>query len=228
MSRSSVTTQRATVDDLHDVVALCLEARDESALVAHVCSGDPSVLRHQLGGALDQPETVLLVASRDDAVIGFSVARVVRPGVLFSVGWLEVEVIYARSADRRRGVGHELMAGLAHVAQDEQCEYVVAMPLTAARSEQRFLARLGFVSAGARRIVPTASLVRRVELAVNPRDRRRDRGRESLLAARRRLRHVGSPQVELLPLAAGAESSSMQVSRPVETLRPDSSTTTNS
>lgn len=227
MSRNIVTTARATVDDLYDVVALALEARDESALVAHVCSGDPSVLRGQLGGALDQPETVLLVARRDDAVVGFSVARVVRPGVLFSVGWLEVEVIYARRGDRRRGVGHELMAGLARVAQDERCEYVVAMPLTAARSEQRFLARLGFLSAGARRIVPTGSLVRRIELAVNPRERRRDRGRESLLAARRRVRGVAS-QVEPLPLAAGAESSSRQVSRPVETRRPDSSVTTNS
>lgn len=229
MSWTGVTTQRATVDDLEAVVALCLEARDESPLIAHVCSADPAVVRHQLGGGLEQPDTVFLTATRDGAVAGFSLARVVRPGPLFSVGWLEVDVIYARRADRRRGVGHELIAALARVAHDEQCEYVVAMPLTAARSELRLLARLGFAAAGARRIVETASLVKRVELAAVPRDRRRrDRGRESLLAARRRFREAAEAQPEELPLAVGAESSSRQVSRPVETLRPRSSETTSS
>lgn len=228
MSRTSVNTRRAAVDDFDDVVALCLEARDESPLVAHVSSADPAVLHRQLGAGIDQPDTVFLVAGRDDAVVGFSLARIVRPGPLFSVGWLEVEVIYVKRAARRLGVGHELMSALAHVARDEQCEYVVAMPFTAVRSEQRLLARLGFTSAGARRIATTESLVKRVEQRAVPRERRRDRARESLLAARRRRRDAGTGHVELLPLAAGAESSSRQVSRPVETRRPSSSETTSS
>lgn len=228
MTWTGTTAGRATVDDLDAVVSLILEARDDSPLIAHVCSGDAAVLRRQLGGGLEQPDVVLLSARRDGAVVGFALARIVRRGPLFSVGWLEIEVMYTRRADRRRGVGHELVAALARVALDEQCEYVVAMPLTAARSEQRLLARLGFLSAGARRIVPTASLVKRVELASIPRERRRDRGRESLLAARRRVRGVASAQTGLLPLAAGGESSSRQVSRPVASRRPRSSETTNS
>src|SRR5699024_12867379 len=64
---------------------------------------------------------------------------------------------------------------------------VVTMPLTGARSEQRFLSGLSFLPVGSRRIADTGSLLRRLEARSQGRARR-PRRIEKLIARRRRSR----------------------------------------
>lgn len=218
MSIFGVVARRAVPDDLDVVVDLCLEARGESVVNAQVCSPSRDTVRAQLAAVFDLPDMRLLVAVGEGVTVGFALARVVRPGLFSDTGWLQVEALYVAEQHRRRGAGHALMAALSQIAVEEDAERVVTMPLTGARSEQRFLARLGFAAAAAHRIVETSSLVRRLELETVPRERRRTRGLEHLIAARRRSRDLGAIQDEL-PLGVGTDSSSTQVSRAVQTRR---------
>jgi len=205
-----------------------MEARGETPVNAQVCSASRATIREHLAGVLAIPDMRLIVAELEDVAVGFAVARVVRPGLFSDVGWLQVEAIYVAERHRRRGAGHALMATLGTIAVAEDAERVVTMPLTGSRSEQRFLARLGFAAAASHRIAETSSLIKRLEADAVPRERRRPRGLENLIAARRRSREAGAVvgQVDGLPLAAGAESSSRQVNLAVQTRFPDSSVRT--
>ncbi len=202
-----------------------MEARGETPVNAQVCSPSRQTIRQQLAAVLGVEDMRLLVAQIDDAPAGFAVARVVRPGLFSDVGWLQVEALYVAEPHRRRGAGHALMAALGTIAVEENAERVVTVPLTGSRSEQRFLARLGFAAAAAHRIVDTPSLVRRLEVAGVPRERRRPRGLEDLIAARRRSRDAAAAAQAGAGPADGTESSSRHVSLAVQTRLPDSSVT---
>lgn len=224
MSKVAVKARPAVPADIGNLVALCLEARSESAVHAQLCSSSDVVLHEQLGAVFALPDMHLVVVDLDGGLVGFALARVVLPGLFCDVGWLQVEALYVAPAHRRRGAGHALMAALAELARSENAERVVAMPLTGARSEQRFLARLGFAAAAAHRIAETAALARRMEAECRPGGgRRRAQGLESLIAERRRNR-TRSVGAQAAP--AGTESSSMHVRRAVHTRPPDSSVTT--
>lgn len=188
MNRPGVLARRATPADIDAVVHLCLQARGESLISAQVCSPSPDVVRQQLSAVFAIPDMRLLVVEIDDVVVGFALARTVLPGLFSETGWLQVEVLYVTESRRRRGAGHALMSALAHLALEEGAQRVVTMPLTGARSEQRFLARLGFAAAAAHRIVDTPALQRRLELDSVPPERRRSRGLDHLIATRRRTR----------------------------------------
>lgn len=186
-----MTVRDAAPRDLDALVTLALEARGESPLTAQVCPPAPEVLRQYLAGTLQVDDVYPLIASVDGAVTGFALARLVRPGLFCDVGWLQVEAMFVARDHRRRGVGHGLMSALANLAAAESAKRVVTTPLSGSRSEQRFLARLGFAQVAGHRVADTAALLRRLDLDLVPRDRRRPRGLESLIAARRRSRGVG-------------------------------------
>lgn len=208
-----MTARPVSPGDLDALAELCLEARGESVVTAQICHPSRDVIRQHLAGALQADDMTLLAADVEGAPVGFAIARLVRPGIFCDVGWLQIEAIYVARDQRRRGAGHALMSDLSRIAQEEGAEHVVTMPLTGARSEQRFLARLGFAPAAAHRIAETVSLRRRLDLELVPRERRRPRGLESLIAARRRCRTVDvgmgtdtdayAIQPAEVPLAAG-------------------------
>ncbi len=218
MTLFGATARRADPADLDAVVDLCLAARAETALTAQVCSPSRETIRTQLATVFDLADMRLLVAELDGVRVGFALARVVQPGLFSDTAWMQVEALFVDERQRRRGAGHALMAELGRLAVAEGAERVVTVPLTGSRSEQRFLARLGFAAAAAHRIVDTTSLVRRLELETVPRERRRPRGLENLIATRRRTREVEAVQEEL-PLGVGVASSSTQVSRAVQSRR---------
>src|SRR5699024_4686493 len=139
--------------------------------------------------------------------------------------------LYVRQGMRRSGAGRAMMHQLALRAAGDGAERVVTMPLTGARSEQRFLSGLGFLPVGSRRIADTASLLRRLE--THPQGKaRRPRRIEELIARRRRSR--GLPEtppggVDLRRLAeeiSQRDSTNMHVSRQVQTRLPDVSSST--
>ncbi len=205
MAKVKGEARRATPEDVDALVGLCLEARGESPISAQSCTSSAEVLAQHLRGALQMEDMRLLVAEHDGRPVGLGLVRLVRPGLLSEIGWLQVEAIYVSADHRRRGAGHALMTAIGHLAAADQAERVVTMPLAGARSEQRFLSRLGFVPAGPHRVAETASLVRRLDLELVPRERRRNRGLEHLIAARRRDRQMlpESTTGGDVPLAAG-------------------------
>jgi predicted N-acetyltransferase YhbS len=232
LTRLGTAARRATPGDLDAVVELCFAARVESPVNAQLVSPSRIVVREQLSAVFDLPDMRLLVVEADGAVVGFALARTAPAGFFSRTAWLQLETLYVGEAHRRRGAGRALMAALSRLAVEEGAERVVTMPLTGSRSEQRFLARLGFAAAAGHRIVDTASLVRRLELESVPRERRRRRGLDHLIAARRLSREADAlGQAGDVPPAVGApavgvDSSSRQVSRAVQTRRSASSVTT--
>jgi GNAT superfamily N-acetyltransferase len=226
VTRLGSAARRATPDDLDAVVDLCFAARAESPVNAQLLSPSRATVRRQLGGVFDVGDMRLFVAEVDDAVAGFALARVVPPGLFSDSGWMQLEALYVDEPYRRRGAGRALMTALSQTAVAEHAESVVTMPLTGSRSEQRFLARLGFAAAGGHRIVDTPSLVRRLDLEAVPPERRRRRGLEHLIAARRLSRAAEAGDQPEEPSAAGVASRSRHVSLAVHTLRSASSVTT--
>lgn len=229
----AVTARPADEDDLAGVLDLVRQAREDSPLGPPVVGPVSDAVDEHLRFFFGAADTALMVAEVDTEFVGFAMATHMRPRVLSDIAYLQLEGLYVRQRMRRTGAGRALMHQLALRAARDGAERVVTMPLTGARSEQRFLSGLGFHPAGSRRIADTASLLRRVEARAQGRSRR-PRRVEELIARRRRSR--GLPEtppggVDLRRLAdkiVQRESTNMHVNRQVHTRRPDSSSRTTS
>ena len=227
----TVAARPAEEDDLEAVLDIVRDARHDSPLGPQLIGPVTDVVDEHLRAFYAAPDTALVVAESGGEILGFAMATHMRPRVLADVAYLQLEGLYVRQGMRRGGAGRAMMHQLALRAARDGAERVVTMPLTGARSEQRFLSGLGFLPAGSRRIADTASLLRRLE-ARSQGKARRPRRVEELIARRRRSR--GLPEtppggVDLRRLAeevSQRESTSMQVSRHVHTRRPDSSSRT--
>ena len=228
--RSAVTARPATEDDLGAVVPVIQAARADSPLGPQFVAPSTDTLAEQLRTWYGMPGSTLVIAQSEDRVIGFALAQVVPPNLFSDVSYVQLEALYVLQNGRRRGAGRVMVHEVALAAARQNAERVVTMPLTGARSEQRFLSGLGFSPAGSRRVAETASLLRRLE---TPGVReRRPRALDELIARRRRSRGLpetppgGVDLSELADRVTQRESTSMQVSRDVHTRRPDSSSTT--
>lgn len=147
-------------EHLDELAALCLTARDEAALGAHICVADQAGLRQQLCTYAELPGTRIFVAYLDGSIVGFSLTRDIMPGQFLTNSMLYVELIYVDEGARRRGVGHQLMSKIAQTAHDNGAHDIYALPLPGSRGMQRFYARLGFAPAAAHRVVTTQALLR--------------------------------------------------------------------
>lgn len=181
----------AAPEDLDGLVALCLAAQVESPEGIQPRIPDAEQLREQLGTLLDTPGGQVLVGLAGDKPAGLLLGRVVGPSPFSQEVSLHVEALYVGVGDRRRGLGHGLLAGALAAADEAGATQVYAVHLPGARGVQRFFARLGFAPAAAHRVVATQKLQRR--LAGDPvvaRSRRRGpaRGLEDLIARRRQVR----------------------------------------
>lgn len=237
--RPGVLTRTAQVEDVADLVGLCLEARAELMVGAQLCTDDPSRLRDQLLALLNSPGGVIMIATLDEHLDGLLLARIVGPGPFTDAVALTLESLYVRPSARRRGLGHALLMSAVELAEQAGATEVFASPLPGARGMHRFLAQVGFAPAAAHRVVTTAALARR--LAADPvrpggASRRPSRlGLEDLIARRRQARaRDEDPLAVVLPATGthGARQSrasiSMQVSRAVQSRRPPSSSTATS
>jgi GNAT superfamily N-acetyltransferase len=234
--RPGVLVREAVPADLDELVQLCLEAREESAVGAQLCSNDADRLRHQIGTLLTAPGGRALVAVLEDKLAGLLLTRVVGPSPFTAEVSVHVEALYVRSGHRRRGLGHALLSGALTIAEEVGADQVFAVPLPGSRGVQRFLARLGFAPAAAHRVVSTEVLQRRLVSDPARSGRRGGRGLEDLIARRRQVRAL-SGEVDLRDLPArlaaadgpgqpARSSISKQVKRAVASRRDAESTTT--
>ncbi len=235
-----VTARVAHAEDLEAVLPVLRAARADSPLGVQLINPDSGALNELLRAWFGMENSSLIIAEVDETIVGLALVQQIDVNLFSDIAYLHIEALYVDNEHRRRGVGRALMHQIAVVAARCAGERVVTMPLTGARSEQRFLSGLGFVPAGSRRIAETAALLRRLEQPAGGRDKR-VRGIDELIARRRRSR--GLPEtpprgLSLVDLADRAErtdradqadqdgaSSSMQVNRDVQTRRPDSSAT---
>ncbi len=233
--RSSVQVRAAEPDDLTSLVRLCLEARAESTVGAQLCTSDGDSLRHQIGALLGAPGGVVLVATVDSAPAGLLLARLVGPSIFSDVVSLAVDAVYVARDDRRRGVGHALLAGAVDIAEGGGATDVYASPLPGARGMLRFFARMGFAPAATHRVVSTASLQRRLagEATSGLGARRGGRAIEDLIARRRQVRaasHLDPADARMVRGSSADQGRvaaiSMQVSRAVASRRASESSTT--
>ena len=228
--RRAASARQATEDDLEAVVPVIQAARADSPLGPQFVAPASSTLSEQLRTWYGMPGSTLVIAEQGK-VIGFALAQMVPPNLFSDISYVQLEALYVVQGNRRRGGGRLMVHEVALAAARAGAERVVTMPLTGARSEQRFLSGLGFSPAGSRRVAETASLLRRLEPSTGARERR-PRALDELIARRRRSR--GLPEtppggVDLSRLAdrvSQRESTSMQVNREVHTRRADSSSST--
>jgi GNAT superfamily N-acetyltransferase len=232
--RPGVSTRPATPEDLDSLVALCLDARTELQVGSQLCTDDPGRLRDQLVLLMGIPGGTLLTGLLDGDIRGLLLARLVGPGPFSDLVALDLEAIYVRSSERRRGLGHALLAAAVALADEAGATEVYASPLPGARGMHRFLAQIGFAPAAAHRVVAVEALQRRLaqdpSVVVGPATGQLPRRRIENLLARRRARAALDEQLGA-PVEAASQfrtSISMQVNRAVQTRRPSSSTTATS
>lgn len=182
MASPGTRVRRAGPSDIPELVALCLEARGESALGAQLCTGDPTLLESQLRAFCSVPGTVAMLAEHEGEVAGFLLARLVGPGPYTDETSVHLEAIFVSATHRRRGVGHAMLAELLGLEEVGEARHLFAAPHVGARGVQRFFVRLGFASAGGYRVTTVPALLRRLASGRRP---GRARGIEGLIARRR-------------------------------------------
>ncbi|NTW39577.1 MAG: GNAT family N-acetyltransferase [Cellulomonadaceae bacterium] len=200
--RLGIEVRPAEPADLDALVALCLTARQESAVGHQVCTSDESALSRQLGALATAPGGMVLVGAVDGVPAGLLLGRIVGPNPFTDEVSLAVEAVYVGPEHRRRGLGHALMVGAADVAATCGAEHVYAAPIPGARGMQRFLVQLGFAPAAAHRVTSTSALQRRLAQDSPGLARRSNpRGIEDLIARRRQSRGSTS-ELPLVPVGA--------------------------
>lgn len=183
MSQSVNKTRQARIEDVDMLVDLTLLARDESPLTTQLCTAEASHLATMLRAWIGLEGAYLFVAEVDGMIAGFTLVQKIEPNLFSDVTFLQIEGLFVRKEFRRRGLARTLLTDVVKIAEAEKVSHVVTIVLTGARQELRFLAGLGFAPAGARRIVDTTTLSRR--LATSYREGRA-RGIDELIARRRR------------------------------------------
>lgn len=241
--RSAVEVSAVRPDDRDGVVELCLRARGETWTASQVCSGDPATVAGHLGALASAPGAVVLVARAEDGLVGLLLGRLLGPNVFTDEVNLAIEVVYVDSEHRRRGIGHALMLAAVELALASGAENVYGAPIPGARGVQRFFVRLGFTPAASHRVIPVATLHRR--LTADGARRGGSRRRDDVIARRRQSRDAATGSVAAVAAASPGPAASVagrsdvsglwesprtvisrQVSRAVQIRREVSSSTT--
>lgn len=184
--RAAIEVCAVRPEDRDGVVDLCLQARGETWTASQVCSGDATTVGRHLGALASSPGAVVLVARTEEGLVGLLLARLLGPNLFTDEVNLAIEVVYVDGEHRRRGVGHALMLAAVEFALANGAENVYAAPIPGARGVQRFFVRLGFTPAASHRVIPVATLHRR--LTAEGSRRSGSRRRDDVIARRRQSR----------------------------------------
>lgn len=181
MPRAAVEVRSAGVDDASMLLVLLASARAE---LGGTPRPEPVHHRDRLAAALRRTDVEVLVAEVGQEPVGLMVLRVGDLVPLSASSACHVEQLYVHPDWRRRGAARQLLLAAATRSEQQGLGDVVCTVPPSGRDAHRFLARLGFVPLVSHRVVPVATLVRRLvgERAAG----RRRSGIEQLLARRRR------------------------------------------
>ncbi|GAB2473692.1 GNAT family N-acetyltransferase [Xylanimonas ulmi] len=213
--RATPVVRTADRDDLVVVASLNASARPSGPVGVGADQWGEDVVRNHLSVYIASGGTVL-VADVDGHIVGFLLTRSVGP-LLFALDpALVIDALFVTPDQRRRGVGHALVAGVAALAGEAGAPYVYASAPAGDRGMHRFLARLGFAPTAGHRVVSTPTLLRRLaQDGGAPRGDSRPRSRrdatrsaiDDIIARRRRARAAGLPSgpVDLRELRSGRD-----------------------
>lgn len=189
MSRCGNKTRIAGFSDIDTLIELTRLARQESPLTAQLCTLEQTHLRQLLEAWIGLEGSTLFVAEVDERVVGFTLVQLIEPNLFSDVSLVQIEGLFVQEEFRRRGIARNLLTEVSRLAEARGIEHIVTIVLTGSRQELRFLAGLGFAPAGARRVVDTSILNRRL---AGPNRERRLRGIDDLIARRRRSRDLST------------------------------------
>ena len=180
MPRAAVDVRVAGPDDASLLLVLAASARAEHGSPR----SDAAHHRDRLAAALRRADVDVFVAEVGQEPVGLLVLRSGELVPLSGTPAAHVEQLYVHPDWRRRGAARQLLLAAATRGEQRGFGDVVCTVPPSGRDAHRFLARLGFVPLVSQRVMPVASLVRRLagERAVG----RRRIGIEQLLARRRR------------------------------------------
>ncbi|MFP5334195.1 MAG: GNAT family N-acetyltransferase [Actinomycetes bacterium] len=181
MPRTTVEVRRATESDVELLMQLAARARDEEHLPPR---GDVAVHRARAVAALNRSDVVVFVAAAAGEPVGAVVLRVGEVLPLCGAEAVHVEQLYVDAGWRRRGVARQLLTAAVQLADEQGVSDLVCTTPAGVREPQRFLARLGFTPLVVQRVVPLATLRRRLATSVEETGRRR--AAVDLVLARRR------------------------------------------
>lgn len=180
MPRAAVEVRSAGVDDASMLLVLVASARSEAGATPRP---EPHH-RDRLAAALRRSDVEVLVAEVGQEPVGLMVLRVGELVPLSGSSACHVEQLFVHPDWRRRGAARQLLLAAATRSEQQGLGDVVCTVPPSGREAHRFLARLGFAPLVSQRVVPVATLVRR--LAGERAAGRRRSGIEQLLARRRR------------------------------------------
>jgi GNAT superfamily N-acetyltransferase len=188
--RTPVVTRTAVIDDLPVLLALWQELREVGARAERAVNpvATPDIAA-RLADAIGRSDCRLVIAFADDQPAGMAMFHAVRPDPLSDSTVLQMMHVVVAKTQRRRGVGHALVAAAAEVADELRIEHVSVGVYPSLREASRFYARLGFAQVMVRRVAPVAVLRRRLggdvtTLRVDDLVRRRTRMRRPVPAQR--------------------------------------------
>jgi GNAT superfamily N-acetyltransferase len=183
----------ATLDDLPDLLRLWseLEATGgrQSREALHIAIDDVGA---RLREAITINDHRVVVATIGGDTHGMAVLTRTSMGPLSSSYVVQLNHVVVDGSHRRSGVGHALLAAATAYADEVGAEHVTVGVAPMLREANRFYARLGFSAVAVRRMVPVATLRRRLTdgghpvAAVEELARRRLMARPRLARGRRR------------------------------------------
>lgn len=184
MARPSLEVRRGRSDDLDDLLQLLMAARDDATPgFRTMLASDPEALRRRLADLLAGPSsTEFLVAWQDRHPVGFLLVTSGPASPLADGAAMHIDQLYVVADQRRHGVGRALISAVAGLAERAGADQVLCNVSPTARETHRFFARLGFAPVITRRVVPLATLRRRLSGGEGR------RGLDKLLSRRRSLR----------------------------------------
>jgi GNAT superfamily N-acetyltransferase len=180
LARTPVVVNVATEDDLERLLPLWDECRAQAG-AGVVSGGTPDVLervRAQMASSREaveldgRPTYRLVYACVDGEPAGLASFTVVSRGLLAAACGVLVDVVHVADAQRKHGVGTNLLREAVAFADEVGAGDVVVNVPPNARDVNRFYARLGFAPLVVRRSAPVGHLRRKlgVEARLDPRD----------------------------------------------------------
>ena len=163
MSRSAVPTRTASLADVPSLAALWGELRKVGGRAERAVN--PAAvpdIETRLAATIADPDCRIVLACAEGQPLGMAVFRVASPDPLSENKVVQVMHVIVAGGQRRRGVGHALVAAAADFAEERQVEHLTAGIYPSLRDASRFYARLGFAPVLVQRVAPVAGVRRRL------------------------------------------------------------------
>jgi GNAT superfamily N-acetyltransferase len=162
LARSAVAVREAVAGDLPALVGLWRELRDEGLRRRTNAPETDDQVAGRFELALADPDSRVLVAVYEDAVVGMAQLVRPRPTLVSDGASIELSAMHVADAHRRRGAGKALVTAAVAYADEIAAENIVVSVFPQHREANRFYARLGFAPFVTRRVASVPALRRRL------------------------------------------------------------------